>query len=241
MLTAELSSPPDRPLAVVGCILRGGGSRSRQNSPRTVSSQRYRVESEFPFSTLTTLRSIYLTGTECNCRSALRRSVSPRSAQAACFGSPETPTARAYFTSRPPVFTSRCCKLVSDHFSILLAAPGWRGSKSAISTASAWSSISVAARAVKIAMSCSALFSPPSLTPALEPAQAESVAVPRRPWAYRRAAHPQQDRLARLLLGGTAFGPQGKRPPPHATPLFRHPSPRGRYRPAHHPALVRSP
>src|SRR6516162_2009453 len=45
MLTAELSSPPDRPLAVVGCILRGGGSRSRQNSPRTISSQRYRVES----------------------------------------------------------------------------------------------------------------------------------------------------------------------------------------------------
>jgi hypothetical protein len=26
---------------------------------------------------------------------------------------------RACFTSRPPVFTNRCCKPVSDHFSIL--------------------------------------------------------------------------------------------------------------------------
>jgi hypothetical protein len=49
---------------------------------------------EFPFSTLTALRSIHLTGTEGNCRSGSGRSVSPVTAQRASFGSTEAGAAR---------------------------------------------------------------------------------------------------------------------------------------------------
>ena len=80
-----------------------------------------------------------------------------------------------------------------------------------------------------------------AFTRALEPNQAESVALPRRPSAYGPATPQHQNRLARLPLSGSACGPQQVRACAHAAPLFCDASPRSGGGPAHHPGAARSP